>query len=58
MAPLLNEEFDQNLTKLKKGHNKVLSKKKLKRGKGYNGIYQRYKCPVLTAAYTPLHWVF
>jgi 4-O-beta-D-mannosyl-D-glucose phosphorylase len=52
------EEFDQKLTNLKNEHDKVLSKKNKKEENGYNGIYQRYKRPVLTAAHTPLHWRF
>jgi len=37
-------------------HEKLLAKRNKKVKAGYNGIYHRYKRPVLTAAHTPLHW--
>lgn len=49
-------EFDKRLAKLKEEHEKLLSKKNKKQTKNYNGIYYRYKRPILTAAHTPLHW--
>ncbi len=52
------EQFDKRLTKLRKEHDKFLSKKNTPSKKKYNGIYQRYKRPVLTAEHAPLHWRF
>ena len=50
------KEFEKRLTKLKEGHEKLLSKKNKKITKSYNGIYYRYKRPVLTGEHAPLHW--
>ena len=52
------EQFNKKLAKLKKEHEKFLSKKNRPSTKNYNGIYQRYKRPILTAAHAPLHWRF
>ncbi len=52
------EQFDKKLTILRKEHEKFLSKKNRPSKKNYNGIYQRYKLPILTAAHAPLHWRF
>lgn len=49
------EEFTKKLSELKKEHEKLLSKKN-KPVKEYNGIYTRYKRPVLTGEHTPLEW--
>ncbi len=43
--------------KLKKKQDKKLNRKNKKR-KDYNGIYRRYKHPVLTAKMIPLTWVY
>lgn len=50
------KEFDKRFTKLKKEHEKLISKRNKAVKKDCNGIYQRYKRPVLTAAHAPLHW--
>ncbi len=50
------EQFDKRLFKLKKEHEKLLNKKNKKVSRSYNGIYYRYKRPILTAEHTPLHW--
>ncbi|MCF6332647.1 MAG: glycosidase [Draconibacterium sp.] len=52
------EQFSKKLAKLKKEHEKFLSKRNKPVTKNYNGIYQRYKRPVLTAKHAPLHWRF
>ncbi len=54
MKPTIGE-FRKRLAKLNKEHEKLLSKKN-KPVKTFNGIYQRYKRPILTGAHTPLHW--
>lgn len=50
------EQFEKRLSELKKQHEKLLRKKNKKQTKEFNGIYHRYKRPVLTAAHAPLHW--
>lgn len=52
------KEFEKKLEKLKKSHEKLLAEKNKPLKEGYNGIYQRYKRPILTAAHAPLHWRF
>ena len=52
------EEFNKRLQKLKNGHKKLLSKKNKPVSNNYNGIYQKYKNPILTAAHAPLPWRF
>ena len=49
------KEFNQRLAELIKRHEKLINKnnKKLKKS---NGIYERYRYPVLTAEHTPLFW--
>ena len=52
------KEFKKRLEKLKKKHEKFLSKKNKKVKKDYNGIFYRYKHPILTAEHAPLHWQY
>jgi len=47
--------YKQKMQQLFDDHEELLSKKN-KKAKKSNGIYQRYKNPVLTAAHTPLIW--
>ena len=42
--------------KLKKEHEKLLTKKNKPVQKKYNGIYYRYKRPILTGNHTPQEW--
>lgn len=49
--------FDDKLNALKKQHELLITKKN-EPTDDYNGIYQRYKDPVLTAAHAPLYWRF
>lgn len=55
---LTKKEFEKRLEKLKKSHEELLAKKNKPAKEGYNGIYQRYKRPILTASHAPLHWRF
>jgi len=48
--------FNARLVKLKAEHEKFLARKNKKRSSNFNGIYHRYKRPILTAAHAPLHW--
>jgi 4-O-beta-D-mannosyl-D-glucose phosphorylase len=50
------KEFDKQLTRLKKEHEKLLSKKNKPCKKCCNGIYVRYKRPILTGNHAPLSW--
>ena len=49
--------FYDKLNTLKKEHDRLLIKKNEPASK-YNGIYKRYKNPILTSDHTPLHWRF
>jgi 4-O-beta-D-mannosyl-D-glucose phosphorylase len=52
---MMNKKFVKRLTHLESAHQKLLSESN-EAIKGSNGVYQRYKNPVLTAAHTPLFW--
>lgn len=49
------KEFNKKLNKLFERHEKLITKEN-KPIKEYNGIYQRYKRPILTAQHTPIYW--
>lgn len=49
--------FDKRLSRLKDYQNKILEKKNEKLF-SINGIYQRYRYPVITAEHVPLDWRF
>ena len=49
------EEFDQKLRKLFDDHEKLITRNNEKIEKG-NGIFHRYKYPVITAEHTPVFW--
>ncbi|MES1217050.1 MAG: glycosidase [Bacteroidota bacterium] len=51
----MNEEFQTRLHFLEEGYQKLI-KRANEPVEDYNGIYQRYKYPVLTAGHTPLFW--
>jgi 4-O-beta-D-mannosyl-D-glucose phosphorylase len=50
------KEFKKRWKLLVKEHESLISKPNRKVKKNYNGIYHRYKRPILTAEHTPLHW--
>ena len=50
--------FDQRLEKLIKTYQDLLHKPNKVSQKHYNGIYERYENPVITADHTPLFWRF
>ena len=50
-----NKEFEQRLSILNKIQNKLITRPN-KVIKGGNGIYDKYKYPVVTAAHTPIFW--
>lgn len=47
--------FQVTMSELKVRHEKLLSRKNAP-DERYNGIYTRYRHPILTAEHTPLHW--
>jgi len=49
--------FENRLTQLKEKHEKLLTRKNIAEF-SVNGIYERYRYPVLTGAHAPLHWRF
>ncbi|MBN2521270.1 MAG: glycosidase, partial [Bacteroidales bacterium] len=53
---MTKKEFNKKLDLLIKKHKKLITKKNKVSKKYENGIYDRYKRPVLTAEHTPLFW--
>jgi|SRR5579871_591945 len=51
----MKDVFEKRLKKLKKNHEELLSKRNVMI-EDDNGIFNRYKYPVLTAEHTPLFW--
>jgi 4-O-beta-D-mannosyl-D-glucose phosphorylase len=49
------KSFSKRLNKLQKQHEKLITRKNQKIKPG-NGIFHRYRHPVITAAHTPLFW--
>ncbi|PKP10922.1 MAG: glycosidase [Bacteroidetes bacterium HGW-Bacteroidetes-4] len=49
-------DITKRLSKLEKEHRKLLNRKNKKVKSDYNGIFYRYKYPVLTNAHAPLTW--
>lgn len=52
---MTSEEFDKKLNSLQSEHKKLLEIPNVA-SEDYNGIYTRYKNPVVTAEHTPLDW--
>ena len=50
------ENFKTDLQHLEKKHELLLGQTQMKKLKHGNGIFDRYKNPVLTAQHTPLFW--
>ena len=49
--------FDEKLQELKKSHESLINRKNEK-NPDYNGIYEKYKYPILTNQHAPLSWRF
>jgi 4-O-beta-D-mannosyl-D-glucose phosphorylase len=49
--------FEYALKKLQEDHQKLMTRKN-EPAEGYNGIFTRYKYPIITAAHIPIHWRF
>lgn len=50
------KDYDKALKRLKKNHKAFLAEKNKVDEKWYNGIYQRYVNPVVTAEHAPIEW--
>lgn len=50
-----NNSFSENLTYVQAKYDELIARKNKPSG-DYNGIYQRFESPVLTAAHVPLFW--
>ena len=50
-------KFNKRLNKIMQEHLALINRKN-KRLKVYNGIYHRYRYPVITAEHVPLHWKY
>ena len=48
-------DFNEKVAALRKAHEELLSKPNKPSAK-YNGIYEKYENPILTAEHTPLEW--
>ncbi|WP_207532743.1 glycoside hydrolase family 130 protein [Desertivirga arenae] len=51
----MEKRFDERLSELKLNYLDLISRKNIKEDAG-NGVYDRYRYPVLTAAHAPLEW--
>jgi len=49
-------DFDKRLKQLRAEHEALITKANEPVERGYNGIYYKYKNPVLTGAHAPLEW--
>ncbi|GET20433.1 glycoside hydrolase family 130 protein [Prolixibacter denitrificans] len=53
----MTQYFENRLTQLKEKHEELLTRKNIAEF-SVNGIFERYRYPVLTGAHAPLHWRF
>ena len=49
-------DFVRALARLKKSHKALLARRNAVDSTWYNGVYERYKNPVVTADHVPLDW--
>ena len=52
----MKEQFEKRLKEIKDAHETLVSRKNSPHEEVGNGIFQRYKYPVLTAAHAPVFW--
>ncbi len=50
--------FEQKLARLRAKHDELITRPNLVDESWYNGVYERYEHPVVTAAHAPLEWRF
>lgn len=55
---VISEEFSHKLRKLESEHATLINRSNEVDSSWYNGVYTRYRYPVLTAAHVPLEWRF
>jgi 4-O-beta-D-mannosyl-D-glucose phosphorylase len=55
-AKILKTAFQERKQKVLEEHNKLLSRPNPRVDQYYNGIFHRYKFPVLTPGHTPVYW--
>jgi len=53
---MLSSLFEQRLAALKAQHTALITRPNVVDPDGSNGVFERYRYPVLTAAHTPLFW--
>lgn len=51
----MNSQYQDQIRKLFQDHEQLI-KRKNSPSENYNGIFQRYKHPIITAAHTPIFW--
>lgn len=51
----MNQRFDDRIKEIEEAYEKLITRKNQLIYPG-NGIYERYKYPILTAAHTPIYW--
>ncbi len=49
-------KFNKRYRKIHKEYEALINRRNKRVKKGYNGLYHRYKYPVLTARHTPVNW--
>lgn len=54
---IASSTFDKKLDKLMQEHLAMITRKN-KQLNDYNGIYQRYRYPIITAEHVPIHWKY
>lgn len=53
---MTHHEFSERLARLTQGHESLITRANVADPDWYNGIFERYRFPVLTAAHTPVFW--
>jgi 4-O-beta-D-mannosyl-D-glucose phosphorylase len=54
--PALPFSFKRQLAKLETAHQKLLARRNIVDATWYNGLFDRFQYPVLTAEHAPLFW--
>ena len=55
MAATMSDQFDERMNALRAQHDELIARRNTPAEPG-NGIYERWRDPVLTAGHAPLHW--
>ena len=51
----MKKHFDRRMEELRRAHEELINRKNKKK-EGWNGVFERYEYPVLTAEHTPIFW--